>query len=127
MAMDLRTTDNARIWLDDEGILHEVAIGVESTAHSVDRNFAIFRELTGGKRVPILFDSRDWPKGDPASWSHFIAIIESVCTAAAVVANANSVAAMGAFPKVVDELLIPFRVFDAEEPALAFLRSHLVS
>lgn len=123
--MDVRTTDNARIWLDDEGILHEVAIGIGSTAHSVDSNFAIFRELTGGKRVPILFDAREWPKGDPGSWSRFIATLESICIAAAVVANPDAVTAMGAFPKLVDDLLIPFRVFDAEEPALAFLRTHL--
>ena len=52
-------------------------------------------------------------------------MLEGICVAAAVIANARSAQAMGAFPQLVDSLLIPFRVFTEEEPALDFLRSHL--
>lgn len=120
-----RETTAARLWLDDEGIIRYVSIGTESTAATVAEGFAAIREVAGGKRVPILFDSRAWPKGDPGSWSRFIASLESVCVAAAVITNPRSEKAMGAFPQLVDNLLIPFRLFADEEQALDFLRSHL--
>ncbi len=125
MSAEERKSATARIWLDESGILHLVALGAESTAATVAESFQIVRELTGGSRVPILFDSRDWPKGDPASWSSFISSIESICTAAAVVVNSASAQAMGAFPKLLDDLVIPFRLFPDEEAALSFLRRHL--
>ena len=124
MSSEERTSATARIWIDDEGIVHYVSLGNKSTAESVSEGLGIVREITGRKRCPILFDGREWPKGDPASWSRFIAGIEAVCTAAAVVTTPATVQAMGAFPRLLDDLVIPFRLFDAEEPALAFLRRH---
>ena len=96
-----------------------------STADSVGESLRIVNELTGGKRVPILFDSRDWPRGDPASWVRFISMIEAVCLAAGVVANPESVRAMGRFPDFLDDLVIPFKIFEDEEDALSFLRRQI--
>lgn len=118
------TSSIARMWLDDEDILHYVATGGASTSATVEEGFGIVQELTGGRRVPILFDARNWPKGDPASWQRFIERIESICVAAAVIVTPASKDAMGAFPPIVDHLLIPFRLFEEEEAALAFLRGH---
>ncbi|MDJ0925966.1 MAG: hypothetical protein QNJ77_15550 [Acidimicrobiia bacterium] len=123
--MEERTSSDARILLDDEGIIHVIAIGVPSTAPFVDETFAVVRELAGGQRAPILFDARDWPRGTPASWARFISKIESICLAAAVVADTRAAKALGRFPEFLDDLLIPFRVFPDEEPALEFLRGYL--
>lgn len=122
--MEARTTTTARIWLDGEGIVHYVATGTPSTKETVGESLAVVREITGGRRTPILFDSRSWPSGDPASWVHFINTIESFCSAAGVVVDGQSVARLGAFPARIDDLIIPFQVFYSEEEALAFLRSH---
>lgn len=122
---DERTSAAARIWIDAEGIVNYVSVGTESTAESVAEGLSIVREITGGRRVPILFDGRNWPKGDPASWNRFVTGIEGVCTAAAVVTTPATVQAMGAFPRLLDDLVIPFRLFDAEEPARRFLHKHL--
>jgi hypothetical protein len=122
--MEERTTKAARIWVDAEGIIHFEAIGVASTAESVTESMAVLGELTGGNPRPILFDSRGWPSGDPASWVRFINSIESVCSAAAVIFDEESKPRMGAFPALLDSLMIPFRLFSDEDEAREFLRGH---
>ena len=119
------TTTTARVWLDDDGIVHYVSIGVSSTADTVMEGLTAVGQLTDGKPSPILFDSRGWPSGDPASWVQYINMIEMVCSAAAVVVDAESASALGAFPARIDELVIPFQVFYDEDEALEFVRSYL--
>jgi hypothetical protein len=125
MASQEKRTSAARIWLDDEGILNVVSLGVESTEESVRDLLAAKRELLGDQRAALLFDAREWPGGSPSSWAQFISMLESNCLAGAVIANRLSTERMGVFPQVFDDLLMPFRVFDAEEPAREFLRQHL--
>jgi hypothetical protein len=76
--MGIEETASARIWRDEDGIVHYVSRGVASTAQSVDENMQHVRNISDGRRVPILFDARDWPRGDPSSWARFISIVESV-------------------------------------------------
>lgn len=116
-------TTTARMWLDDEGIGHYVSIGVASTRETVIESMEALGELSGGQPLPILFDSRGWPSGDPASWVQFINTIGTVCSAAAVVVDAESEPKLGAFPPLLDSLMIPFRMFADENEALEFLRS----
>ena len=123
--MEEITTTTARIWLDEEGIIHYVSIGVASTADTVTESMSVLSELSVGRPAPILFDSRGWPSGDPASWVRFINTIEAVCSAAAVVVDAESAPKMGSFPLLLDSLVIPFQIFSNEEEALAFLHGHL--
>jgi len=122
--MGIEETASARIWRDEDGIVHYVSRGVASTAQSVDENMQHVRNISDGRRVPILFDARDWPRGDPSSWARFISIVESVCLAAAVLVNPTSEKALGRFPDLIDDLVVPFRVFKDEDEALAFLRGH---
>ena len=127
MASNEKRTSAARIWLDDEGILNVVSVGVKSTEESGREFLAAKRELLGDQSAALLLDARDWPGGSPASWKQFISILESICFAGAVIASPSSIERMGVFPQVFDDLLMPFRVFDAEEPAREFLRQHLDS
>jgi hypothetical protein len=39
--------------------------------------------------------------------------------------NPTSERALGRFPDLIDDLVVPFRVFKDEDEALAFLRQHL--
>jgi len=123
--MDERQSTTARIWMDDEGILRYVSIGVESTEATVVEGMQIVRELSGDVPVPILFDARSWKGGDPKSWIKFIAMIESVCSAAAIIVAPESPNVMGGFPEAIDGLVLPFRVFPDENAALDFLRQYL--
>lgn len=125
MASKVIVTSAARIWLDDEGILNVVSLGVESTVESGQEFIAATSELLGDQRAPLLLDAREWPGGNAASWRQFISTLERISFAGAVIASPLSIDRMGVFPQVFDGLLIPFRVFDAEEPARDFLRQHL--
>ena len=125
MGPEERRTSAARVWFDDEGILNVVSLGVESTEQTGREFLAVKRELVGSRRVALLLDARDWPRGNPASWKQFISVLESICYAGAVIASPKSIKAMGVFPQVFDDLLIPFRVFETEEQARDFLRRHL--
>lgn len=120
-----RTTSAARIWLDEEGILNVLSLGVASTEESVREFLAAKDDLVGSDAVPMLLHAKDWPKGSPRSWGLFISVLENLSYAVAVVASPTTLRGMGAFPKIFDDLLIPFRVFESEEPALVFLRQHL--
>ena len=125
MAPKVILTSAARIWVDDEGILNVVSLGVRSTAESGQEFLAATRELLGDQRAALLLDAREWPGGTPSSWSQFISMLESMFLAGAVIANPLATERMGVFPQIFDGMLVPFRVFDAEEPARAFLRQHL--
>ena len=96
-----------------------------STPESVNEGLGIVRELTGGKRAPILFDARSWSGGDPASWVRFISTIENVCVAAAVIVSPPSASTLRSFPEYIDGLVVPFRVFEDENAALEFLHTYL--
>lgn len=117
-------TTTARIWVDEEGLVNYASRGVVSTKETVKESMEALSEVTGGRPVPILFDSRGWPSGDPASWVHFINMIEAVCSAAAVIVDGDSAPRMGSFPGLLDSLMIPFRLFADENEAREFLRSH---
>ena len=127
MASEEIHTSAARIWLDDEGILNVVSIGVESTEESGREFFAAKRALLGDQRAALLLDARRWPGGSPASWVQLTQQLETISFAAAVVASPVSTERMGAFPDVFAGLLIPFRVFDEVEPAREFLRRNIAS
>lgn len=122
--MDKRAQQTGLIWLDDEGIVHMVATGVPSTAQSVEENMRLVHDLTDGKRAPIFFLAEKWQYGDPASWGRLIELIESVCSAAAVLMPEANWPKMGRFPELLDALVMPFRMFSDEAAAMAFLRSH---
>ena len=123
--MEIVETAAACIWLDDEGIIHYVSRGVVSTTQSVDEGMQAVARLSGGQRVPILFDARSWPKGDPSSWVRFISLVGNVCLAAAVLVSEHSAKALGRFPDFIDDLVVPFRLFDDEAAAIEFLKGRL--
>jgi hypothetical protein len=119
-----RTSRTARIWQDDEGIIHMVALGVESSDDTVGESMELVTDLIAGTPAPIFFDARNWPSGDAHSWARFIAQIESVCSAGAVLVDPENPPRLGKYPSLLDALLIPFRVFTDENEAMAFLHTH---
>ena len=125
MASNEIITSAARIWLDGDGILNVVSLGVRSTEESGREFMAAKLELAGDRRAALLLDARKWPGGTPTSWRQFVATLEGHFFACAVIASETAIREMGVFPKVFDDLLIPFRVFEDAEPARGFLRSHI--
>lgn len=118
------TTNAARLWVDERGIAHIQSTGVPSTAATVEESLTALQQLLGGTRAPILFDARQWPSGDTASWVRFISLIEQVCVAGAILVDPERPAALGRFPEFLSKLIVPFAVFTREADALAFLELH---
>ena len=101
-----------------------LALGVESSDRTVRESMELLADLVAGTPAPILFDARNWPSGDAQSWARFIGQIESVCSAGAVLVDTENPPRLGKYPSLLDALLIPFRVFNDETEAMAFLRTH---
>lgn len=107
-----------------DGIVTIRSKGVHSTQESVERILTSVRDLIGTKRHPMIFDARRWPGGDPAGWTTVISHIESMFTAVAMLVS-TSETEIGPFPKVIDRLVIPFRVFTEESDAIAFAKTYV--
>ena len=116
-----RITQATRV-IDDGDVIRVIGIGAQHTPATVVETFAAVQELSGSDRMPILFDARDWGEIELPSWVQFVSNIERVCLAAAVLVEPDDLTQyVGIFPDVVDRLVIPFRVFEEEADALAFL------
>ena len=121
---DAIETTTSVIWIDDGIIRIRSIADAPSTAETVAEMFAVIRELTDGVPMPVLDNVRNWPGADHGAWSTFVSDALSLFSAIAWVVDAESSARLGAFPEVIDRLLVPFRVFTDEAEALAFLRGN---
>lgn len=115
-----KATTSALVSLVD-GIVTIASTGAPSTAETVTETLGAVLDITRGTRRPILFDARQWPSGEPASWVRFISTIETVCVAGAVLIGHEAASRLGDFPNLLDRLVIPFQVFADEPSAVAFL------
>ena len=52
-------------------------------------------------------------------------MLEDITYVVAVIASPSSTVRMGVFPDLFDNLLIPFRVFEEEQPARDFLHRYM--
>ncbi len=123
-----RLTSAVKITLD-EGIVRVIGLGKPHTADTVREMCAAVLDLTGGRRLPILFDTRNWGEIAPTSWAEFIQRIEDICPAAAVLGILGDFDAgyVGSYPMIIDSLVIPFRIFQEESAALEFLGQFLTA
>lgn len=108
-----------------DGIVTIRSKGVHSTLGSVEQTFAAVRELVGDDTCPLLFDARQWPGGDPQAWVKVIETLGEMFTAVAMMIDIAATADVGPFPKLIDRLVVPYRIFEDEDAALDFLREQL--
>lgn len=99
--------------------------GVHSTEESVDATFAAARQLRGSEPCPLLFDAREWPGGEPQAWVTVIGTLGEMFSAVAMLIDLAATADTGPFPKLIDRLVIPYKIFESEAEALEFLRDQL--
>jgi len=114
-------TNTETIWLDD-GIVIAKLTGEPTTSATVERAFAVYRDLTKGSPRPLLLDARNWPGADAASWETAIRNIQSTLSAIAMLVTPETLLKTGPFPSAINQLMIPVRVFTDEAEALEFLR-----
>ncbi len=108
-----------------DGIVTIRSKGVHSTLGSVEETFDAVRELVGDDTCPLLFDARQWPGGDPQAWVKVIETLGEMFTTVAMMIDIAATADVGP-PKLIDRLVVPYRIFDEEDDAaLDFLREQL--
>lgn len=120
-------TGTVRFRLRDDGILHGVALpDREQTIEDAHQNLDALRQLTKGKRAPLLLDIRDTGTLSPEARQLFAGEQgASAITMLAMVGNS-------AFTRVVGNLFIrfakpnyPVRLFGSDEEASSWLREFL--
>ena len=105
----------------DGGILFIRSKGLPSNPDSVGEALKAAKRLAGGRRIPVLFDARQWPGASPEGWSTFVAGVLPSFSAAAVVFDPETDPRLMLRIESMDQLLIPFRAFVDEAEARAFL------
>jgi hypothetical protein len=109
----------------DDGIWvgREINLDVPRTPEIVGASLDRLREETGGQRVPGMWDARHVPEFSPAVWTAFLARIEDVVVALAILTAPGVVESLGAFPAAIDSLILPVRLFESEDEAVAWLQA----
>lgn len=108
-----------------DGILHIRSKGIVSTETSVSETIAAAIRLSDGQRHPVLFDARLWPGGDPRGWMSVINQMRTAFSAGAMIVDPGSFEALRERFAAFGQLLIPFRVFQTEAEARAFIEPYI--
>ena len=120
--MKTAKSDVMHFTLRDDGIVWvESQPGIEPTAQLLDEAEAACRTIRGGIKRPALWSIRDLRKPKPEAWVKFIQNAPSNLTAIAVVGHPDQLEILGAFPDRMNTMLLPFRLFDDEVPAVEWL------
>ena len=109
------------VWMDDGIVIHR-ANTARRTGESVSELFRTISGLLGGVPGPVLFDARNWQGTDVDGWlAAFRNVGYTVSKAVMLIDSASSVQ-VGPFPEAISEV-VPLKILDDEDEALAFLRS----
>ena len=116
-------TPATSIWLEG-GVVFIRSKGVLSSPQSIETTLEAVKRLTGGARLPVIFDARKWPGGTTEAWVAIIAALEASFSAAAIIGSEDLTVKLGAYSETIDRLLIPFRRFSREADALQYLAQY---
>jgi hypothetical protein len=116
------TRPKFRMWLRPDGIVHLVW-AQRSTVTLEDAIAAteVMAQLTGGRRSPLLVDTRDLGPMDRPARSEF-ALRGDLVSAVALVIDTPLSRMMGNFFLAVSKPVAPTRLFDDDASALAWLQ-----
>jgi hypothetical protein len=119
------TPPKFRIWLRPDGMVQlvlapQVPIGLEDAAAATEA----MARLTGGRRRPLLVNTRDSGPLDRPARTEFTSRVDLV-SAVALVVGAPLSRMMGNFFLNVSRPEYPVRLFDDEASALAWLQEFL--
>lgn len=116
------TRPKFRMWLRPDGIVHLVwAPGVEIVLEDALAATEAMAQLTGGRRSPLLADTRDIGPMDRRTRTEFARRVDLVSAVSLIVRSPLS-RIMANFFLSVAKPLAPTRLFDDEATALDWLR-----
>lgn len=122
MTGDTVETALLEVRLGDDGVLRcKTLPDAQATEEGVTQTVAAIRQLTGGKKVPSMWDARGKGRASPGGQLRFIQEATGLFTAIGALVNEDT--PIGNLPDLMDRLLFPFRVFKSEDEAVAWLRT----
>jgi hypothetical protein len=118
------TTRAARIWIEDDEILRcDCLPDVAQTLADAEETMAVFWEVAGRRRVPVMIDLRRARSIDRAARTHYGGPEGARVQLAAGLLIGSPVSRMlGNIFLGFNNLRIPVRLFTAEDEALGWLR-----
>jgi len=120
------TTRTCRHWLED-GIVRVVLFtGCEQTLADAQENIRSFEALSAGKRYPTVIDYRPMKSMERAARAYYAGPDTArVVKAAALIVASPVSRIIGTFFLGLNKPLIPTRIFNNEEDALAWVRDYV--
>ena len=121
--MQTFSTAITKYTIRDDGIVVGRDINPETprTAVNIAESFDRLSVVAQGRRFPGLWDARLAPEFPFSVWQVFVDRISEAVGALAILVDNEADPAFGAFPKVIDSMLIPVRLFQDEDEAIAWL------
>ncbi len=112
--------------LRSDGIIFaDSQAGVEPTSALLQEAEEACHQVRGDVRRPALWNIQQLTRPKPEAWLGFIQNAPKNLTAVAVVGDTEQVRLLGAFPSLINDLLLPLRMFDDEAEAVEWLRRYV--
>lgn len=125
----MRTVDDKNLirgeiadyWLSEEGILYSYSKSPKRTVESIRNNVALVKQITGGKKVPLLIYMCDSPIPDKETRRFSKEQLPEVYTAMAMVSKPGLAQLIMAVLFKLQRPPIPMKSFADDESARAWL------
>jgi hypothetical protein len=124
MASEVITTRVAKIWLRDDGVIHQVSLpGIKVQLADAKENVAAITQLAAEKRRPVLMDIRA-SLGIEREARAYYSSLRSI-TARALLVGSPVTQVMANFFIRINKPVIPTRLFTSEAEAVAWLKEFI--
>ena len=124
MASEVITTRAAKIWLRDDGVIHQVSLpGIKVQLADAKENVAAITQLAAEKRRPVLMDIRA-SLGIEREARAYYSSLRSI-TARALLVESPVTRVMASFFIGFNKPLAPTKLFTSEEEAVAWLKNFI--
>ena len=120
--MDGYPTDTREPWIDDDGFIR-IRIGGHRTRAASEHGLRIAAALTASGPRQGIMDLRATTSVGADVWPSFINQIRSILSALAMLVSDETSHQAIVFQDTINALLIPCRVFEDDESAVAWLKS----
>ena len=107
----------------DDGLLvaNEINLDTPRTSQNVSETLDVLQQALGGSLIPGIWCAISMPEFPPTVWPVFVNRIGEALIALAILADEQVEKTLGAFPDVINSLLIPVRLFHTEDEAVEWL------
>jgi hypothetical protein len=124
-------TRNARVWLDEGGIVRIVSSSdvMETLLEDAEANVAVITKISGGMRRPCFIDARRRKSASRDARMYYVKKFPDVTTAVAILQDSPAVKVFVNFMlglnKTINQGKFPARLFTSEKEAIEWLKKYI--